>query len=298
MPAASILNHRRCGAFTAAFSLFLGLSGTCASASLVQNTSAVPMIEETFVLKHLKPSALVTFLTQDAKAIASPRAGSVAPRNTSALLTDSIKSVTPDDVFNTVTIQGAPEAIAAIRKVAALLDVPSKPVRLAVRIIRYRSAAAQKQAGSGIAPVADVEEVASGVVETPSNTPVELTTYGDGYTFRARLIPHINNSASVSISADLRMASADGSFTAFPVDPSGTRVLRIGDRGLITSVGLGISSAPKRSEASGTKAPEKTENSAPETYYLEATPSLPPAAASGSATLPTALTAPTAKPQQ
>jgi hypothetical protein len=198
------------------------------------------------------------------------------------LLTDSIKSVTPDDVFHTVTIQGAPEAIAAIRKVATLLDVPPRPVRLAVRIIRYRSTAAQNLGGTGITPVADVEEVASGIVETASNTSVELTTYGDRHTFRARLIPHINNETSVSVAADLQMASAEGDFAPFPRDPSGTRQLKIGDRGLITSVGSGISTASTASKPAVPKAVGAPEKTAPETYYLEVTPTFPPAAATGS----------------
>jgi hypothetical protein len=279
-------------ALTAAINLtaavLLGLPAVGASASAGQNAAAAPMIEETFVLKHLKPSALVTFLTQDATTARAARSGSAAPRSTSALLTDSIKSVTPDDVFNTVTIQGSPESIAAIRKVATLLDVPPRPVRLAVRIIRYRSSAAQKLGGAGITPVADVEEVASGVVETSSNTPVELTTYGNRHTFRARLIPHINNDTSVSVAADLQMASAEGSFVPFPRDPSGTRLLRIGDRGLITSVGSGISSASVASAPAVPKAADAPEKTAPETYYLEAIPTFPPAAATGSEPPPAA----------
>lgn len=267
----SVVSPRYCsrlGAVTGVtFGLLLGLSGIQAAAAPPPNPP-VPVIEETFVLKHLKPSALVTFLAQGDKTSATP---------TPVLLPISIRSVTPDDVFNTVTIQGAPEAIAAIRKVALLLDVPPQPVRLTVRIIRYRSAAAQKAGGSGSTPLADVEEVASGTVETTTNRPVELTTYGDRHTFRARLIPHINNAASVTVDADIQMAASDGSFAAFAVTSAGTRLLRIGDRGLITSVGPGILSASPAASPAGPGATKIPGKAAPETYYLEATPSFPPA---------------------
>lgn len=290
MPAASLLSPRRCrGAITVvALALSLKFFGAGTPASAGQNTSAATVIEETFVLKHLKPSALVSLLAQGDGITPSAKPGAVTPlpRSTSLLLTDSIKTVVPDDVFNTVTIQGAPEAIASIRKIALLLDVPPQPVRLAVRIIRYRSAAAQQRAGSDPAPLADVDEVASGIVETPSNTSVEMTTYGDRHIFRARLIPHINNGASVSVAADLVLAAPDGTFAPFPVNPSGTRLMRVGDRGLITSVGIGISTASRpadkasKPEATGSK---ETEKAAPETYYLEVTPSLPSAPATGKA---------------
>ncbi|MES2465434.1 MAG: secretin N-terminal domain-containing protein, partial [Armatimonadota bacterium] len=265
-----------------ALALSLNFCGVLAPASAGQNTSAATVIEETFVLKYLKPSALVSLLAQGDGISPSAKPGTVTPRTTSLLLADTIKSVVPDDVFNTVTIQGAPEAIASIRKVALLLDVPPQPVRLAVRIIRYRSAAAQQRANAGPAPLADVEEVASGIVETSSNTSVELTTYGDRHTFRARLTPHINNEASVSVAADLLLAAPDGTFAPFPVNPSGTRQMRVGVRGLITSLGTGISTASRpadkatKPEVTGAKAPEKA---APETYYLEVTPTLPSAPA-------------------
>jgi hypothetical protein len=83
------------------------------------------------------------------------------------------------------------------------------------------------------------------------------------------------------------MASPDGVFVPFPADFSGTRLLRVGDRGLITSVGSGISTAvrpavPTAPEAAP-KAPDVSEKVLPETYYLEATPTIPPAATTGKA---------------
>lgn len=286
--------RRRVGAITgAAFVLALTLTSIRSAVSSVQNTSAAPVIEETFVLKHLKPSALVSFLAQNDKVTPLAKPG-VKPDSYPALLPASIKSVTPDDVFNTVTIQGAPDAIATIRKLAVLLDVAPPPVRLTIRIIRYRTAAAQKAGGTGLTPLADVAEVASGIVETPSNSPVEVTTFGDRHTFRARLIPHANNTASVTIAADLQIAASDGTFGIFPVVPSGTRRLRIGDRGLITSVGAGVSAVSVHPEAADPKAAKLPEQAAPETYYLEVTPSFPPVATEKPADKP--VDPPAAKP--
>lgn len=279
MPVASFSPHRLRSLTTIA-ALLSCLTPAFASGG--QTPTAPILIEETFVLKHLKPSALVTFLAQVDKAPAKTGAPAVTAPPTPPLLPASIKSVTPDDVFNTVTIQGAPDAITAIRKVAALLDVPPQPVRLTVRIIRYRSAAAQKRAGTGSAPLADVEEVASGIVETTTNAPVEMTTYGDRHTFRARLIPHINNRTSITVAADLQVATPEGAFAAFAGNPSGTRQLRVGDRGLITSLGSGIGAAPATAPRTAVPAsPGEAQNTgkpAPETYYLEVTPSFPPAA--------------------
>jgi predicted secreted protein len=291
MPASPLSYHRRrhIVQIAVASALLLCLLRFYSAVSFAQNTpapTATPIIEETFVLKYLKPSALVTFLAQGEKKAASAKTDAAAPQNvTSAvLLPASIKSVSPDDVFNTVTVQGAPEAIAAIRKVASLLDVPPQPVRMNIRIIRYRSVAAQNAGavGNTNASLADVEEVASGIVETASNSSVEITTFGDRHAFRARLVPHINNAASITVSADLQMAAPDGSFAAFSAVPSGTRMLRVGDRGLITSAGTGIS-APGISGGSVKPAPAPTETkpkapekAAPETYYLEVAPTIPP----------------------
>ncbi|MBC8102237.1 MAG: hypothetical protein H7Z41_06590 [Cytophagales bacterium] len=268
--------HRRlCREIIAAAALAATVPSALAFAQ-ISRIAAPTVVEETFVLKHLKPSDLVTFLSQGDTATVSTKPAVSGNAAALVLLPASIRSVTPDDVFGTVTVQGAPDAVAAIRKIAVLLDVAPRPVRLAVRIIRYRTTA----------PLAEVEEVASGTVETRSNLPVEVTTFGDRHTFRARLIPRVNNNASVTVAASLLMAAPDGTFGAFPVSPSGTRLLRIGDRGLITSAGSGIGTRPSKSDVKEDPKASPKPTAPPvtiQTYYLEATPFFPPAEASKSA---------------
>ena len=166
-----------------------GTKGKKPAAPVIAPPAATEILQNlTITLRFMKPSEFVVNL------VPSGSAGSTPEKS----LPPGLLRVSPDDVEKRVFVQGTPEAVALLQKIAALLDVAPRQVVLQLRILR---AAVNAETVPDFAKTAEVVTTVSSF--GPSNLPVLLYAIGDGQLFKLYITPHVNSDETITMSADL-----------------------------------------------------------------------------------------------
>ena len=158
----------------------------------------------TIVLRFIKASDLLAGLL--------PLPEADLTRNSYAPM-QGLFRVSPDDTKSRVFVQGTPEAVSRLQKLAELLDVEAKPLQIRVRILR----------GPADARIRGSTQLNEGIVVTSTwgvgknNEKLLLQAIGEGELFRIAVTPRIHPDNSLTLSADLsRIANTDLENTKSP----------------------------------------------------------------------------------
>jgi hypothetical protein len=130
-------------------------------------------------LTHVKPSAVVAYLRD-------------TTGENPGLLPEGITTLSPDEVNQGLLVKGSEGAVARMKEIAALLDVPATTVRLQVRLLKPTS--------SEVHPTAEPEILAVASVQTTNNTTAPLSLLAGGMFVDLVLTPRVNGNGTIQVS--------------------------------------------------------------------------------------------------
>lgn len=192
-----------------------------AALMVVISTNQVQVVTEKIPVRYAQPTDVIRLIK------------SADPGQTGGRTTRGIASIVAYNLDRQIVVTGTREAVERVTQVIGLLDIAPKPVRVQLLLVR-RSALPDGRL--------DLYVIASPVVETPSNSRITLGIADPGGTgvFEIAITPRLNGDASVSILADLNLASSLGTMVR---KRTGNRRIAQGEQRTVTAL---LDSQPQR----------------------------------------------------
>lgn len=165
--------------------------------ALLSLGTAAPAVETARIpLTHILPSR-VTQMLADPKA-AFLETGAAEKTSPASLIPSGVESIAPNDPQKLLIVRGTAQGIAEVKGILRLIDIAARPVRMTVRLIRFRKDA------MGAVTKDSLSEIEAGSF---NNEPVRVPIQVDGQSFSAMIQPRINGDNSVTVYSQLRRLS-------------------------------------------------------------------------------------------
>ncbi len=208
--------------------------------------TAAPVRTERIALRFVSPSEVVAALKASA-------AGALPP---------GAVELTPDDRDNTLSVRGSDAAIAKVKELVALLDVPARTVRVKLRVVRAWFVDDGKM---------QEDTLGTPVITTINNRTAAVSVSGrGGYT--VALTPRVNGDDSITLTTTLRLSVPVGGTTFRNLTATRTRRVEAGKAERVVGVTDSRDAAIQETVRLGAL-PEKWAPASFYAYYVEATAS-------------------------